>query len=315
MKKYDTLLLGEYYLYNLLNKISLYIEEDKKYLLSFKEFYKRYVNNELSHREDQKLFKVFHDKKNPQTEVFHRETKKKLKQYCDITNYEFNFEKVYLNEIIPKLEKEEPIIYDFDLVKVTYPIIYNVWLDVIYEYIVSKKLQPILKEYSSLLKQFMNNYFNTYSTEFDYFLDDELNTKHIHGVALRDLKNMMKGMIDKENLVYRCIWSTNGLGKQEYIRNYQKNPYLSNLFDYEFLFEERNYGNILIYGLDIVDIGYKLDNVQRVSNEHILSRLQYIQQNKLCDKITWIYTNEQEVDFIKNITMLYDLNIDFVLTM
>ena len=147
-----------------------------------------------------------------------------------------------------------------------------------------------------------------YSLNFDKLLDNFINVKHIHGSfvdKMEKYQDIVSCMTSSTSFLYKFLFETNGYAKL-FAMNQLKANNVAN-FDYEFLFGDKDFGNLLIYG-----VSFGLSNIvpQELKGKyedfyltncvegHILVRLNALYQMKKVKTITIAcYSDEDKSNY------------------
>lgn len=190
-----------------------------------------------------------------------------------------------------------------------YLAVFNYWYNLNKSMFNSQEFQNVIRDCSQSFKTLGIK--NTYTLNYDSYLDEALSVKHIHGKFVDDF-------IDLQQMAY--LYYFNDYAKQEFLypfcagtNGYEKLYGLNKLkinnkskYDYEFLFSESiNFGKLLIYGIRFAD-GFIIPEqlkerytnqdirIMRYVDGHILHRLDVLYLTGRLESITIAYYEESD---------------------
>jgi hypothetical protein len=305
--KFDAILFGNGMTLNLLKQLKPYICEEKRYLLNINDFLKKMIGNQISVRENQRIFNVLYRNNSPDNNKNYSKLKNELRRYYLDNNA--NIEKILGQDLF--LETN----YDKGLMKGIFPLLYNIWFDLAYEYLIYSRLENYMKNFYDSVKQVLKNDCVIYTTNFDYLADNYLEVNHLHGSFVNGIKKYDDSILimknDKEFL-FKYIWGWNGVGKLNLINEIKRAKHFEKYFDFRFFDECFRMDSLLIYGIGFQRSGYitndfikaypKYENnltIGTVIDEHLLVRIKTLQKLKQLDNIIVSYYSEEEKDYLK----------------
>ncbi len=182
-----------------------------------------------------------------------------------------------------------------------YFIIFNYW------YI--KRVHSIIDYNDGVIKVLCNNIkalvdSEVYSLNFDMLLDNFINVKHIHGSfvdKMEKYQDIVSCMTSSTTFLYKFLFGTSGVEKLSSM-NQLRNNNISG-FDYDFLFGDKEFGNLLIYGVSFglsnivpkeLKVKYEDFYLTNCVEGHILVRLNALYQMKKIKTITIAYYSEED---------------------
>ena len=83
IEKYDGLIYGNGLTLNLFSQLKTFIDKDKHYLLNIDDFILKLIENELTYREKNRIFKVLFGKENRRSQSNFDSLLEKLKKYYE----------------------------------------------------------------------------------------------------------------------------------------------------------------------------------------------------------------------------------------
>lgn len=315
MDKYDGFLFGNGLTINLLNQLANHIPSKKRYLLNIDDFLRCFATNRLSDREKRKIFKLFYKKETLENLKYFEKLKTEIICYYEKNdaNIEYYFGLA--------LFQENCCEYDYQLLKTVFPFLYNIWYEILYQYLSSLKLENIVSNFSNSVNKTLYYPKNIYTTNFDKFAD-HLKPEHLHGSFVTPYKKyneLIFQKLNREEFLYKCIWGWNGIGKLTAIEQYCNIKGYEKYFDFSFFFnQEVHIKNLLVYGIGFQRSGYMEDlsifnskyekpAIGGVVDEHILIRLQGLQTRNQLDCITFSCYSDSEMGYFKDIVQLHEL--------
>jgi len=198
--------------------------------------------------------------------------------------------------------------------------LYNYWHHLVQKnYLSQKSSQRILKNIGYKLKGQIKGSF--YTTNFDLFLSDEINAKHIHGKFISPLKRVSDIMYfqlnNGENFEYTYLFGTSGFEKLTRLNEvFQHSP--NSLYYYDFFTSkfQKNLGHLLIFGLSFSKnemlspeflASYPQHETLSILNSvdgHIIHKLEVLYEKQLVNKITISFYSQ---DDLLHLTKLFSL--------
>jgi hypothetical protein len=315
MNKYDGILFGNGLTLNFLSQLRAHIPPDKHYLISIDSFLKAIINEELSEREQRKVFKLFYKKQSIDNLKFYEKMQSEIAKYYK--KHDANIE----YHLGVDLFQDADCRYNYPLMKSLFPFLYNIWHDILIDYINHMGLDSRIKSFIKSVDEYTNQDRFIFTTNFDRLFDG-LNPDHLHGRFVMPFKKMDELIfkhIDDEEFLYKCIWGWNGVGKLNFIDQYRSIQGYNRLFDFKFFFGFNfHIKHLLIYGLGFQKAGYikkmaeampKYNSVTigGVVDEHVLMRLQGLQTQKQLDDVTFTYYAESELKHFEELVDYYDI--------
>lgn len=315
MHKYDGFLFGNGLSLNLLNQLKSYIPTNKHYLLCSTDFINAFVNNKISTKEDNKIFDLFYSSKNVSNYKNYKELKEKITEFCKTHNSDIEY------HLGVDLFRKNECDYDYAFIETTYPFLYNIWHEILLEYINHLSLDYEINIFMQSVKQYLDQNSIIFTTNFDKFADD-LEPKHLHGTfehPFKKYKNLILYTVDENEFYYKCIWGWNGIGKLNFINTFRNLPMYKEFFNFDFFFENSFHINhLLLYGIGFRTSGYigelaednevyKKPAPGGIIDEHILIRLKGLQNRKQLDHITITYYSDSELFHFKKLIEHYKI--------
>lgn len=318
--KFDAIVFGNGATINLLNQLKPYVENKKLYLFDINQFLKKFISNGLNPREEEKIFSTFYMKKSIENIKYFKQIKYELNRFYLKNNG--NIESILGKDIL--CGKSEDIGYDIGKIKSLFPILYNIWFDMLYNYIIHAGLETYVDSFYESIKERLINCQNTYTTNFDWLADKRLNPKHLHGKFVENISKCQDICLyknDKE-FYFKHIWGWNGIGKEHLMEELCKVENSDKYFNFDFFYsKDIKIDNLLLYGLSFQRSGYiteeflqlypkyKSDNlVGSVIDEHILWRLRGMQNLKQLNNVFATYYSEDERNYFKLLFQYYKIN-------
>lgn len=330
MNKYDGFLFGNGLSLNLLNQLMTCVPSEKYYLMSVDSFLKALINRDLSEREQRKVFKLLYKKQSTENLKSYRKMQNAISRYY--LKHDANIE----YHLGVDLFQNDDCGYDYELIKTIFPFLYNIWHDILVEFIKFMGLDKRIKSFIASVNEHLQYDKYVFTTNFDRFFDD-LCPEHLHGkfvLPFVKMDDLIFERIDKKSFMYKCIWGWNGVGKLYFINQYSTKQGYDQFFDFNFFFDSNiHMKNLLIYGLGFQKAGYmkklsgeiskyKSVNIGGIVDEHILIRLQGLQTQKQLEYVTFTYYADSElkhfqelVDYYEIKRVIYKKSSEFVFTM
>ena len=313
MDQFDGMLFGNGLTLNLIGQISAHIPSNKRYLLSVDEFMKKLMCDGLSPREEGRIFSFFYEKKDIANAKYMNKIKDDLLEYYD--NHDSNIEyHLGAASFLPK-----KCGYDYDAVKSLFPFLYNIWHEILIEYLNHLKLDNKIHEFNKSVQKYFCSASKYWTTNFDEF-SDLLCPQHLHGRFVRGIKRASELKLSDKNeseLYFKCIWGWNGIGKLDLINELKA---YSDYFDFKFFFDNDFLVNrMLVYGISFQSAGYMAQlatfkkeyekpSMCGVIDEHILIRIAGLQNLKQLKEVTFAYYDDREYEHYKELVSLYKIN-------
>ena len=316
MHKFDGFLFGNGLSLNLLSQLKSYIHLNKHYLLSSTDFINAFVTNKISAKEDNKIFDLFYSSKSISNNKNYKEFKTKIAEFCKIYNSDIEY------HLGVDLFRKNECDYDYTFIETFYPFLYNIWHEILLDYINHLSLDNKINIFMQGVKQYLDQNAIIFTTNFDKFAD-YLEPKHLHGSfehPFRKYKNLVLYTVDENEFYYKCIWGWNGIGKLNLINIIRNLPKHEEFFNFDFFFRDSFHINrLLLYGIGFRPSGYieKLAEVNDtykkpatggIIDEHILIRLKGLQNRKQLDNITIAYYSESDLFRYKELIEHYKLD-------
>lgn len=328
MVKYDGLLFGNGLTLNTLSQLKNFIPLQKQYLLSTDNFFRNFISGTISDREKQKIFKLFYTGNKLENAKYFEILIKELSCYFD--NHDANIEYYFGYDLF----RADSCKYDYTLLMTIFPYLYNIWHEILIEYIHYFKLEKYILNFTNSINQILGYPDYIFTLNFDKFADN-LNPEHLHGKFVspyRKFRELDFKRLNKSEYLFKCLWGYNGVGKYWGINEYKKVKGHEEFFDFSFFFDhEMCIDNLLVYGIGFQRSGYIKDLATYKSkyekpvtggivDEHILMRLEGLQNKKQLGKITFSYYSDPEMEYfeklidyfeLKNTTLLKSTEFDF----
>ena len=321
--KFDAILFGNGMTLNLFYQLREYIKAEKQYLLDIDSFLKYLIEDKLTHREEQCVFKVFYRKNSHENNKNFSVIKDELRKYYQEGNA--NIEKIMGRALFGEVN------YNGGLIRTIFPILYNIWFDIVYQYIVHIGLEEYMKNFYTSIKQLVSKEALIYTTNFDYLADNYLEVKHIHGSFIKGVSNINEAILGAKNdkeFYFKYIWGWNGLGKLSVMEEIK---YISNsdkYFNFDFFYKDVEIDNLLIYGMGFQQAGYISESfleeypqyrnnlsIGTVVDEHILIRIKGLQNLGKLNNVTISYHWEEEKEYFEMLFNTYEIqNVQYINT-
>ena len=310
MKKYDGFIYGNGLSLNLLHHLKPLIDTKKQYLLNIDDFLKAFISKELNPREENKLFSLAYKSKTIENQKYFEMMRNEIKKYYNI--HDANIE--YWLGV--DLFREKDCVYNFGLIKTIFPMLYNIWHEILLDYLLYSKLDEAILNFENSVLSIFDEHPIIFTTNFDRFTDG-LKPKHLHGIFISNIKKLEELILihkNKNEFLYKCIWGWNGIGKLNFINEIKAVDGYEKYFDFDFFFnKDLKINNLLIYGIGFQKSGYlneisqvmpkyKKPTIGGIIDEHILVRLKALQQQGLLHNITFAYYSENDLEYYKSLT-------------
>ncbi len=315
MYKYDGFLFGNGMTLNLLSQLKTAIPLEKQYLIGIDDFLKSLIENKLSKREERQIFHLFYRKNDIENHKNFERLKDTVAQYYKAHDANIEY---YLGV---DLFQEDTCGYDYTLIKSIFPFLYNIWHELLIEYLYYLGLDKNIEIFMNTVNEYLNDKRYIFTTNFDRFADS-LNPAHLHGKFVTPFKkcsDLVLKHIDESHFIYKCIWGWNGIGKLNFIDQYKKIIGYDNFFNFNFFYDSNAHvKHLLIYGigfqisgyieaLSTVKPEYKKPTMGGVVDEHILIRLQGLQTQHQLEHITFTYYADSELQHLQELVELYGI--------
>lgn len=205
---FDGLIFGNGLSLNLLNTLKGLAPKNKRYLFSFDTFYTYFVKNKLSYNEEKRIFNLYYEKKNLYYEKQFMDLREKFKEYSLIRNDNFEYWLGYDLFI-----DDTKLKYDRKTLKKFIPSFYNIWHEILYDYIKYINLEPNIVIFNNSILSVLCNKDKIFTTNFDRYFD-LLNPKHLHGSFIKNIKERKELKyrdINPSEFYLKNIWGWNGI--------------------------------------------------------------------------------------------------------
>ena len=316
-KKYDGMLFGNGLSINLISQLQPLIKSDKHYLLNIDSFLKAFIDNQLSPKEENRIFKLFYKSKDITNLKNFEKIKDAFIQYYKTRDA--NIEYWLGADLFTEVDKCE---YNSPAIKTFFPFMYNIWHEIMLDYLSYLNLNKKLKNFEESIISVISRDAHIFTTNFDRLFEG-LKPNHLHGSFLKDYKifdELIFKKISEESFYYKCIWGWNGIGKLNFIQNIKEIPGYEKCFDFDFFFDKNLYmKNLLIYGISFQNSGYtkklsasmpkyKKPVIGGIVDEHILIRLKGLQNLRKLEKITFAYYSDSELQHYEYLSSYFNLH-------
>ena len=318
--KYDALLFGNGLTLNLLGQIKRKIPSDKHYLLSFDMFMHAFLSDTLPKAEERSIFFKFYKIRSNQNLRMFEKIKDILRQYyllCD-----GNIEKHF-----GLAELQTPTNYDYPSIKSLMPALYNIWFSFLNDLLVKTRQQKHLDKFYESVRSVLTDDAKYFTTNFDLFADKILNPDHLHGSFVEDFRHFYdcKWIDEGSEYMMRYLWGWNGIGKWKCIYDYATVQGVEDVYDWAFFTIPQTFTNVLIYGMSFQCAGwvtedfksampkYEKPKLGAIIDEHILLRLDILQNQNRELSITFAYYSDQELEYYRDLVEEINLkNVSFI---
>lgn len=320
---YDLFLFGNGLTINLLNQLKPFIPIEKHYLLNIDSFLITYINDSLTSREQNKINILYRGNSSSDIYIKNKKLRNELSKFYE--HCDGNIEYWFGVDLFNKNNTN----YDYEIIQSIFPVLYNIWFDVLYDYLDYSNLLTKISSFNKSINKILNKPLKNITTNFDW-LFDELNPEHIHGSFVENIKQYNDLILEfeddsKNTFKFKTCWGHNGIGKGIILHEYFSKNMYANLFTYDFLFNlNLSFDNILIYGMGFQKSGYtkaleKVDEIYYkpqtggVIDEHILIRLLAMQNRNQLKSITFAFYSDSELNYYEELTELYNLkNVTYI---
>jgi len=315
VNNYDGFLFGNGLILNLLNQLKSCFPASKHYLLNSTDFLSAFASNKLSTREDNKIFDLFYGSKNISNLKNYKELKSKISEFCKTHNSDIEY------HLGVDLFRKNECDYDYTFIETSYPFLYNIWHEILLEYINHLSLDYEINIFMQSVKQYLDQNAEIFTTNFDKFAEI-LEPKHLYGTFEHHFKryeNLVLYTVNKNEFYYKCIWGWNGIGKLNLINTFRNLPMHEECFNFDFFFKDSFHINhLLMYGIGFRTSGYieelaevndtyKKPATGGIIDEHILIRLKGLQNRNQLDYITIAYYSESDLFGFKELIEHYKI--------
>lgn len=313
--EYDGFLFGNGLSINLLYQIKDCIPQEKHYLLNIDDFLLSFIHNKLSSEEDNRIFYLFYDKCNIQNIKFYEQLKKCIAQYYETHNANIEY---YLGV---DLFRKKDCGYDYPAVKSFFPFLYNIWFDILQEFLKYQKVDLYISNFVNSIRTILKPNAGIYTTNFDRLMD-KLSPYHLHGKFVKNFtkaNELIFKYIDDEHFLYKCLWGWNGVGKLNFINDIRKTNGYETYFDVSFFFEnDFHIKHLLVYGVGFQKSGYTEDlakykpiysspAIGGIIDEHILLRISGLQNQKQLENVTFSYYVDKELTYFQELAEYFNI--------
>ena len=300
---------------NLIGQLKPLVTPNKHYLLNIDDFLKAFIKQQLSPREENIIFKTFYTSKNISNLKHFKILKDDLSRY--FTAHDANIE-YWLGADLFCVEKCG---YDFLAIKTVFPVLYNIWHEIMLDYFTYLNLNENIIRFGNSVMSLMNRTSHVYTTNFDRLFEN-LNPEHLHGTFVKSYvkqEQLIFSFIDSKTYYYKCLWGWNGIGKLSFIEDIKGRTGYENYFDFDFFYDKDvHIENLLIYGMGFQISGYMKaisasipkytqPTVGGVIDEHILMRLKGLQEHGQLKNITFACYSDSEKQYYKQLVSCYDI--------
>lgn len=321
MRIFDGFLFGSGLTINLLHQLQAYIPPKKHYLLNIDDFLKSFIGDKLNQREERRIYCLFYSNGSAENRKnFHR-LKNTIAKYYEAHNANIEY---YLGV---DLFQEEKCGYSYYDVTTNFPFLYNIWHEILLEYLYYLGLDERIMTFVHNIGKYLDDKRRIFTTNFD-MLAEELKPEHLHGIFVRPYRHyndLIFRIIDDSQFLYKCIWGWNGIGKRKNFDKYKRSSGHEKFFSFDFFYSvDFHIENLLIYGLGFQKSGYmeamadsmpkyKELSVGGIIDEHILLRLNELQNRHQLKHITFSYYSEDELKHYQELVEYFSLEqIDYV---
>lgn len=328
MINYDGIIYGNGLTLNLIAQLKLLINQNKWYLLNIDDFLKAFINNQISPKEENRIFGLLYKSKDIQNLKYFEIMKNDFADYYK--SHDANIEYWLGVDLFNK----ENCGYDFQAVKTLFPGIYNIWHEIMIDYFAYLKLDLQIGNFGKSVMSILSSHAHVYTTNFDR-LTEELKPEHLHGIFIKDYKKydeLIFSHIDKESFYYKCLWGWNGFGKLNFIQKLREIEGHEKHFNFNFFYDKNfTIESLLVYGLGFQKSGYmkelsesmpkyKTPTIGGIVDEHILLRLNGLQTQGQLHNITFAYYADSDLQHyeylanyfgLKNVEYLKSCNFSF----
>jgi len=323
MEKYDGFIYGNGLSLNLLQQLKPLVNKRKQYILNVDDFFKAFISKELSPKEENRLFLLLYKSKTIENQKYFEIMRNEIKTYYNVGNGNIEY------CLGVDLFREKDCGYNFGFIQTIFPLLYNIWHEIVLDYLLYSKLdEPILNFENSVLSIF-DEHPIIFTTNFDRFTDG-LKPKHLHGIFISNIKKLEELIflhINEKEFLYKCLWGWNGIGKLNFINKIKVVDGYEKYFDFDFFFsKDLKINNLLIYGIGFQTSGYineisqvmpkyKNHTIGGIIDEHILVRLEALQQQGWLHNITFTYYSENDLEHYKSLSDYFNLqNVEYLST-
>lgn len=311
---YDSFLYGYGLNLAISHKIASVLPKRKTQYLFFNDFFHEFIAGDENLKIYKDFLKYFDIDSN--TIKMHEDTKRYLaSKKEEISSY--GFERWVSKYLFDEKSKVT------GTVKFYIYILYNYWAHIVNANILpTQQARIVLQEFADTISMELNDKNKTFTTNFDFFLDQYLSPHHIHGffsLPLRNIKEIiLPGTLTRKEFEYVYLFGTNGfekLSRLDKIRQLTQAQYQLDFF-YDL---DLDLGHLLIYGLSF-GLGhllpkefldqhpeYKEQFLITSVDGHILIKLSERYQKKKLSHITMSYHTNDDLEQLKYIISMTDL--------
>lgn len=299
---YDGIMFGNGMTINLLQQLKPLIPKNKIYLLSIDAFLKCFCYENITPREERIIVTSLYGTKANEKKKYVNILKQDLRNYFE--RYNANIEYFWGSNLFNNEFKKQ-----FNLLTLLFPALYNIWYNVLEEYLKHLGLaRKIRGYYSSVVKELGNPKY-VWTTNFDLF-SESIHPGHVHGSFIHEMKRyediVYKFTDSRKHYYFKCIWGYNGIGKSYLIHDLRQFNDCSSYFDFNYFFDNTiSIDRMLIYGIGFQNSGY-IDDLKTVYpkyqkaslggivDEHILLRINGLQEQGKLNHVDVSYFDDNE---------------------
>ena len=197
-----------------------------------------------------------------------------------------------------------------------FPAVYNIWYIILSDYLEYLNLKSHITRFYESVKKITGNPQYIWTTNFDLF-GESIKPEHIHGRFVDQLKKyedvVYKMFNNGTNYYFKYIWEHNGIGKLNNIQQLMKFADYRDFFDFDFFFDnDIKMDKILIYGMGFKKPGF-VDDLRTayakynkaifgaIIDEHILVRINGMQNLGILNQVDITYFNEEEKSHLEEV--------------
>lgn len=316
-QKYDGLLYGNGLSILLLSQLKQIASPKYVYEFSFSDFTQRFAENTITEREKRELSKLFDSLFNSRGV---RNTYDDYRQYISgvIKEKGVDFEQILGRSLISNdIDKQSQAAVLHSI----YPVLYNYWGNNTVGLINSIFKDDYLSSFCESIKLVLSENAFVFTTNLDAFTD-RLKPEHLHGRFVSPF-NCEKDLVYKfagnnGDYYYKFIWGHNGAGKFNLIRGMHNSfDDWGKFFGWGFFYDNQfRIENLLVFGMGFKNSAYSSaispyheQAIQQgfVIDDHILFRLNKLQNNGQVKAITIAYYSEDEKNRFEELASVYEL--------
>lgn len=303
--KYDGLIFGNGMSLNLLQQLKSFIPLQKQYLLDIDDFLKQWIEGKITRREETIFYTAIYGNRKDKWSFFEL-LKDKMAIYYE--KYNADIEYTLGTLLFEESGYKEVILF--------FPVIYNVWYIILYEYLEYLNLKSKITKFYESVKWITGSPHYVWTTNFD-LLGESINPTHVHGrflTKIRGYEDVVYKMINNgENYYFKYIWGHNGIGKLNNINQLMKFADYTDFFDFDFFFDNNiKMDKMLIYGMGFREAGYINDlrgaysqydkaTFGAIIDEHILMRINGMQNLGILNQVDITYFNDEEKSYLEEV--------------